>query len=132
MYVRFLVGSKTHRVRFPVLFYKPTNSLIGPGAPIIIPLVAQPPKEHMSDYETELVIVIGKTAKNVSEQDALDYVLGYTGSSRHFPSHITLHAEIVQAPMMYVINAPTCTFYPNFEPGFFSQTSICRQPMEFL
>jgi hypothetical protein len=43
--------------------------------------VAQPPKEHLPDYEVELVIVIGKAAKNVSEADALDYVLGYTGAN---------------------------------------------------
>lgn len=65
----------------PVLFYKPAGSLIGPNAPVIIPLVAQPVHEHLPDYEVELVIVIGKAAKNVSEKDALDYVLGYTGAN---------------------------------------------------
>lgn len=48
---------------------------------MIIPQVAQPPKEHLPDYEVELVIVIGKAAKNVSEAEALDYVLGYTGAN---------------------------------------------------
>jgi 2-keto-4-pentenoate hydratase/2-oxohepta-3-ene-1,7-dioic acid hydratase in catechol pathway len=43
--------------------------------------VAQPPKDHLPDYEVELVIVIGKAAKDVSEADALDYVLGYTGAN---------------------------------------------------
>jgi 2-keto-4-pentenoate hydratase/2-oxohepta-3-ene-1,7-dioic acid hydratase in catechol pathway len=43
--------------------------------------VAQPPEEHLPDYEAELVIVIGKAAKNVSEADALDYILGYTGAN---------------------------------------------------
>jgi 2-keto-4-pentenoate hydratase/2-oxohepta-3-ene-1,7-dioic acid hydratase in catechol pathway len=38
-------------------------------------------KEHLPDYEVELTIVIGKAAKNVSEADALDYVLGYTGAN---------------------------------------------------
>lgn len=46
-----------------------------------IPKVAQPPKEHLPDYEVELVIVIGKTVKDVSEAEALDYVLGYTGAN---------------------------------------------------
>lgn len=55
--------------------------MIGPNAPIFIPKVAQPVEEHLSDYEVELTIVIGKTAKNVSEADALDYVLGYTGAN---------------------------------------------------
>jgi hypothetical protein len=48
---------------------------------VVIPRVAQPPKEHLPDYEVELVIVIGKAAKDVSEADALDYVLGYTGAN---------------------------------------------------
>lgn len=67
--------------RFPILFYKPVTSLIGPLAPIIIPRVAQPPKENLADYEVELVIVIGKVARDVSEADALDYVLAYTGAN---------------------------------------------------
>lgn len=66
---------------FPVLFYKPVTSLIGPLAPVIIPKVAQPPKDHLPDYEVELVIVVGKAAKNVSEEDALDYVLAYSGAN---------------------------------------------------
>jgi len=66
---------------FPVLFYKPVTSLIGPLATIVIPKAAQPPKDHLPDYEVELVIVIGKVAKDVSEADALDYVLGYTGAN---------------------------------------------------
>ena len=55
--------------------------MIGPNAPIFVPKVAQPVEEHLSDYEVELTIVIGKTAKNVSEADALEYVLGYTGAN---------------------------------------------------
>ncbi|KAG6812947.1 hypothetical protein H0H92_015267 [Tricholoma furcatifolium] len=73
--------AKLPKPDFPILFYKPVTALIGPLAPIIIPTVAQPPKEHLPDYEVELVIVIGKAAKNVSEADALDYVLGYTGAN---------------------------------------------------
>ncbi|KAF8915149.1 hypothetical protein CPB85DRAFT_1375140 [Mucidula mucida] len=67
--------------KFPVLFYKPTTSLIGPLAPVTIPRVAQPPKENLSDYEVEFTIVIGKPARDVSEADALDYVLAYTGAN---------------------------------------------------
>ncbi|KIM46574.1 hypothetical protein M413DRAFT_441662 [Hebeloma cylindrosporum] len=66
---------------FPILFYKPVTSLIGPLATVVIPQVAQPPKDHLPDYEAELVIVIGKAAKDVSEANALDYVLGYTGAN---------------------------------------------------
>ncbi|KAF9450177.1 hypothetical protein P691DRAFT_811086 [Macrolepiota fuliginosa MF-IS2] len=73
--------AKLPKPTFPILFYKPLSSLIGPLATVTIPKVAQPPKEHLPDYEVELVIVIGKAAKDVSEADALDYVLGYTGAN---------------------------------------------------
>ena len=62
----------------PILFYKPPTAIIGPNAPITIPSVAQPVSKHIPDYEVELTIVIGKAAKDVSEKEALDYVLGYT------------------------------------------------------
>jgi 2-keto-4-pentenoate hydratase/2-oxohepta-3-ene-1,7-dioic acid hydratase in catechol pathway len=58
----------------PVLFIKGTNSLIGPGDTILLPKAG--PDEV--DYEAELVIVIGKKAKNVSVKEALEYVFGYT------------------------------------------------------
>ncbi|HSW46456.1 MAG TPA: fumarylacetoacetate hydrolase family protein [Phycisphaerae bacterium] len=58
----------------PVVFAKLTTCVIGPGEAIVLP--ADAPDEV--DYEAELAIVIGKTARNVSEADALKYVLGYT------------------------------------------------------
>ena len=57
----------------PVLFMKPQSALIGPGAPIQI---AHP--DHETHHEAELVVVIGKTARYVTEDDALNHVLGYT------------------------------------------------------
>jgi len=48
---------------------------------IIIPLAAQPIEEHIPDYEVELAIVIGKAARDVPEDKALEYVLGYTASN---------------------------------------------------
>lgn len=65
----------------PILFYKPLSSMVGPNAPIFVPKVAQPVDVHLSDYEVELTIIIGKTAKNVSEAEALDYILGYTAAN---------------------------------------------------
>jgi 2-keto-4-pentenoate hydratase/2-oxohepta-3-ene-1,7-dioic acid hydratase in catechol pathway len=65
----------------PILFYKPTTAIIGPNAPINIPRAAQPVAKHIPDYEVELTIVIGKAAKDVSEEEALDYVLGYTAAN---------------------------------------------------
>jgi len=58
----------------PVLFTKFSTSVCGPYDDVFLPAVA--PKEV--DYEVELAVVIGKTALNVKEKDALDYVMGYT------------------------------------------------------
>lgn len=58
----------------PVLFTKFSTSVCGPYDDVFLPAVA--PKEV--DYEVELGVVIGKTALNVSEKDALNYVMGYT------------------------------------------------------
>ena len=62
--------------KYPVLFYKPATSISGPLDPIPIPLAAQDAGEEI-DYEVELVAVIGKPCRDVSESDALSYVLGY-------------------------------------------------------
>jgi 2-keto-4-pentenoate hydratase/2-oxohepta-3-ene-1,7-dioic acid hydratase in catechol pathway len=56
----------------PVLFSKYSNTIAAPGEQVVLPANAV---EY--DYEAELGVVIGKRAKNVSEQDALSYVLGY-------------------------------------------------------
>jgi len=56
----------------PILFNKFDNTLTGHNSEIAIPNVT---KEL--DYEVELGIVIGEKAKNVTEQDALNYVFGY-------------------------------------------------------
>lgn len=58
----------------PVIFLKPTTAVTGPDTPIRIPEMA--PSEV--DYEAELAIVVGRTMKDVPEESALDYVLGYT------------------------------------------------------
>ncbi len=58
----------------PVIFLKATTSVAAPGAPIILPKSA--PDEV--DYEVELAMIVGRTAKNVSAYDALDYLLGFT------------------------------------------------------
>jgi len=57
----------------PVLFNKFASTIIGDGENIVKPASTQ-----QLDYEVELVIVIGKTARNVKEEDALNYVAGYT------------------------------------------------------
>lgn len=57
----------------PVFFFKPTSSVIGPEEDIIIPGNIEQVK-----FESELAIVIGKEAKNVPEEEVLEYVFGYT------------------------------------------------------
>lgn len=54
--------------------YRANNALIANGEAIVIPKDAT----ELVQYEGELVVVIGKTCKRVSEAEALDYVLGYT------------------------------------------------------
>jgi 2-keto-4-pentenoate hydratase/2-oxohepta-3-ene-1,7-dioic acid hydratase in catechol pathway len=63
----------------PVLFMKPTTAVIGSGDPIRIPGCCTHGPEV--DYECELAVVIGKAACDVSEEQALDHVLGYTGAN---------------------------------------------------
>ena len=58
---------------FPVIFTKFTSSVIGPDDPIIIPKVSS-----KIDWEVELGVVIGKSCKDVSEEQSLDYIAGYT------------------------------------------------------
>lgn len=63
----------------PVVFMKPTSAVTDPGAPIRIPAVCDPAGEV--DYEGELAVVIGKTARNVSPDNALGHVFGYTAAN---------------------------------------------------
>ena len=56
----------------PVIFMKATSAIVGPNDDLVIPRGSE-----KTDWEVELGIVIGKTAKYVSEEDALDYVAGY-------------------------------------------------------
>ncbi|ETN41317.1 uncharacterized protein HMPREF1541_03252 [Cyphellophora europaea CBS 101466] len=63
----------------PILFTKPRTALADPyPAAIPIPKAAQ---DGTSDYEAELCLVIGKTGRDIPEDQALDYVLGYTCSN---------------------------------------------------
>ena len=57
----------------PVIFMKPPSAVVGPLEPVIYPKMSS-----AVSYEAELVVVIGKRAKNVSEAEARGYVLGYT------------------------------------------------------
>lgn len=57
----------------PVVFIKPSTSVIAPLESILRPAMSE-----RVDFEAELVVVIGKRAKNVQAGEAGDYILGYT------------------------------------------------------
>jgi 2-keto-4-pentenoate hydratase/2-oxohepta-3-ene-1,7-dioic acid hydratase in catechol pathway len=57
----------------PMLFFKPNTSVVGPGDAVVLP-----PHSDFISFEGELAAVIGRIAKNVSAENALDYVFGYT------------------------------------------------------
>jgi 2,4-didehydro-3-deoxy-L-rhamnonate hydrolase len=57
----------------PLLFNKLSNALSAHNAPIVLPRISE-----QVDYEAELAVVIGRTAKRVNEADALDYIFGYS------------------------------------------------------
>lgn len=57
----------------PVIFMKPSTSIIGPNAPILLPS-----NSSQVDYEGELAVVIGRPCKDVPAARAKDVVLGYT------------------------------------------------------
>lgn len=63
----------------PVVFMKPTTAVTHPGAPILLPKCCD--KGPEVDYECELAVIIGRTAREVRVGDALDYVFGYTAAN---------------------------------------------------
>jgi 2-keto-4-pentenoate hydratase/2-oxohepta-3-ene-1,7-dioic acid hydratase in catechol pathway len=64
--------TKAEPPKEPVVFSKFNNALAAAGEGIPLPVNVQ-----QADYEVELGVVIGKTARNISVEDALDYVFGY-------------------------------------------------------
>lgn len=59
--------------REPLIFLKPPSAVIGPGEAIVLP-----PLSHQVEHEAELAVVIGRRARHLSSETALNYVLGYT------------------------------------------------------
>lgn len=58
---------------YPSLFLRTTSSLVAAGDPVL--------KTHLSDtldFEAELLMIIGKSGRNIKQPDALDYVFGYS------------------------------------------------------
>lgn len=74
-YRRHAAESGAKIPELPILFVKGPNALQNPGDPIEIPTRFASAEV---DYECELAVIIGKPAKNVTRERALDHVLGYT------------------------------------------------------
>ncbi len=72
-YREHILEMKRELPAFPVIFAKFANTVVGPQDDI--PFY---PISEQLDYEAEFAFVIGKRARNVSEEDALQYVAGYT------------------------------------------------------
>jgi 2-keto-4-pentenoate hydratase/2-oxohepta-3-ene-1,7-dioic acid hydratase in catechol pathway len=72
-YKDHIIESNAEWPEKPMLFIKSSNTLNDPGGAIPVPKLSS-----KVDYEGELVIVIGKTAKNVPREKAMEYVFGYT------------------------------------------------------
>ncbi|RVB30204.1 FAA hydrolase family protein [Mesorhizobium sp. M7A.F.Ca.CA.004.05.1.1] len=70
----------------PIIFMKASSAIVGPDDDVLIPRGSE-----KTDWEVELAVIIGKTAKYVSEADALDYVAGY--SVAHDVSERAFQAE---------------------------------------
>ncbi|OLD14579.1 MAG: hypothetical protein AUI50_03940 [Crenarchaeota archaeon 13_1_40CM_2_52_14] len=68
-----LAEGKTSLPPFPISFLKAPTSLVGHRAPVIYPRTVK-----LLDYEVELATIIGKKCKNVSKEDALQYVAGFS------------------------------------------------------
>ena len=68
---------------YPALFMRGKNSLMAAGQPMVRPAASE-----TLDYEAELMLIVGKGGRHISEEDALDHVFGYTvfndGSVREY------------------------------------------------
>lgn len=75
-YYGYLKLSNTPKPDFPHIFTKFPTAVRATGDPVIIPF-----NSEQVDFEAELAMVIGKKARNVSPEEALDYVLGYCNTN---------------------------------------------------
>ncbi|MCW4044052.1 MAG: fumarylacetoacetate hydrolase family protein [Candidatus Bathyarchaeota archaeon] len=72
-YIDHAAEANTKVPNEPVIFMKPHTTIIGPNQNII-----KPNYVHELDYEGELAIIIGKTAKNITTSEAANHIFGYT------------------------------------------------------
>lgn len=59
--------------KMPLIFMKPPSAIINPGDTILLP-----PQSQQIEHEAELVVVIGRRGRNITPEEAQDYIFGYT------------------------------------------------------
>ncbi len=72
-HIKEIGGDSAAVPKNPILFIKPTTTLLAPNG-----IIKYPSCSERVDHEAELAIVIKKEAKNVKAEDAKEYILGYT------------------------------------------------------
>lgn len=72
-YARHIEETGMPKPEYPMIFTRYADTQVGHGQPLIVPRVS-----HRFDYEGELAVIIGRTARHVTAADALDYVAGYS------------------------------------------------------
>lgn len=100
----------------PIVFFKPSSCVLSPSEPLVLPRQAA----SECDWEVELAVVLGKECKNVSEEEALDYVLGYmtandvTARQWQFLTSQFSHCKSFDgfAPMGPTLVSPRCVRNP--------------------
>lgn len=97
----------------PASFMKPDTSIIGPGDTIEIPL-----QSERTTAEAELGVIIGKTCRNVEEEDVQSYIAGYT-------TIIDMTAEdILQINPRYLTRSKSFDTFFSFGPQFVTKDEI--------
>jgi 2-keto-4-pentenoate hydratase/2-oxohepta-3-ene-1,7-dioic acid hydratase in catechol pathway len=72
----YIAHAREHQAEvpeLPLIFLKPPSAIIGPKEKIVVP-----PQSQQVEHEAELVVVIGKSGRWISPEEAIEHVLGYT------------------------------------------------------
>lgn len=67
------IEANREKTEYPTIFFRVAESQIAHEDPIILPI-----ESDKLDYEGEIAVIIGKEARRVSEEEALDYIVGYS------------------------------------------------------
>jgi 2-keto-4-pentenoate hydratase/2-oxohepta-3-ene-1,7-dioic acid hydratase in catechol pathway len=76
-HIKETAGNRDHQGQAPanpVFFTKSPTTVVGPDGEVIV----DPAVSSQMDWEAELGVILGKSGKNIREEDALSYIFGYT------------------------------------------------------